>query len=35
MIFVAVAHRFSAVYVKFICAHVRHDAIDLETIEMD
>ncbi|TAG50309.1 MAG: type II toxin-antitoxin system HigB family toxin [Betaproteobacteria bacterium] len=32
---VAVAYRFSAVYVKFIGTHAQYDAINAETIEME
>ena len=32
---VAVAYKFSAVYVKFIGTHVEYDALDAETIELD
>lgn len=32
---VAVAYRFSAVYIKFIDTHAQYDAIDAETIELE
>lgn len=32
---VAVAYRFSAVYIKFIGTHAQYDAIDAETIELE
>lgn len=32
---VAVAHRFGAVYIKFIGTHKQYDAIDVDTVEME
>ena len=32
---VAVAYRFSAVYIKFVGTHKQYDAIDADTVEME
>jgi mRNA interferase HigB len=32
---VAVAYRFSALYIKFVGTHAEYDAIDAETVEME
>ena len=32
---VAVAYRFGAIYIKFVCTHQQYDAIDADTVEME